>query len=96
MRCEHWDNGPTVLDGTPGKDACLAGGNGQDIIKGKGGRDLLVGGRGPDKLRGGPGNDVLRGGQGPDTFICGPGRDIVHNNRATGADVIDRSCEMVL
>jgi hypothetical protein len=89
------ENGPTILDGTPRNDACLAGGNGPDIIKGKGGNDLLVGGRGPDKLRGGPGNDRLRGGQGPDIFICGPGYDIVFNNRSTGADVIDPSCEEV-
>lgn len=89
------ENGPTILDGTPGNDACIAGGNGPDILKGKGGKDLLVGGRGPDKLRGGPANDVLRGGQGPDIFICGPGNDVVHNNRATAADVIDDSCETV-
>jgi hypothetical protein len=89
------ENGPTLLDGTPHDDPCLAGGNGPDIIKGKGGDDLLVGGRGPDKLRGGPADDVLRGGQGPDIFICGPGKDVVHNNRSTGADVIDESCEKV-
>jgi len=87
------ENGPTVLDGTSRDDACIAGGNGPDILKGKGGDDLIVGGRGPDKLRGGPGDDVLKGGQGPDIFICGPGRDVVFNNRATAADVIDASCE---
>lgn len=88
-------NGPSVLDGTPGDDACIAGGNGPDILKGKGGDDLLVGGRNFDKLRGGPGDDVLRGGPGPDIFICGPGNDVVFNNRATAADVIDDSCEIV-
>jgi Ca2+-binding RTX toxin-like protein len=88
-------NAPSVLDGTSGDDACIAGGNGPDILKGKGGSDLLVGGRGPDKLRGGPGNDVIKGGQGPDIFICGPGSDLVFNNRATAADVIDDSCEVV-
>jgi Ca2+-binding RTX toxin-like protein len=89
------ENAPTILDGTSGDDACIAGGNGPDILKGKGGDDLLVGGRAPDKLRGGGGNDVLRGGQGPDIFICGPGSDLVFNFRATAADVIDDSCEVV-
>lgn len=89
------ENGATWVDGTSGNDRCIAGGNGPDVLKGKGGKDRIVGGRGPDKLRGGPGNDLLRGGQGPDTFYCGPGQDIVVNNRSTGADYIDASCETV-
>jgi Ca2+-binding RTX toxin-like protein len=89
------ENGHTVIDGTPGDDACIAGGNGPDILKGKGGDDLLVGGRNFDRLRGGPGDDVLKGGKGPDIFICGPGNDVVLNNRATAGDVIDDSCELV-
>jgi Ca2+-binding RTX toxin-like protein len=88
-------NAPTLVSGTVGDDACLAGGNGPDIIHAKSGDDTLVGGRGPDILKGGKGRDVLRGGQGPDTFVCGPGHDVVHNNRATAADVIDASCEEV-
>lgn len=89
------ENAPSVIDGTPEDDACIAGGNGPDILKGKGGDDLLVGGRNFDKLRGGPGDDDLKGGQGPDIFICGPGNDVVFNNRSTAGDVIDDSCEVV-
>ena len=96
-RCDAYDgeNAPTLVSGTRFDDRCLAGGNGPDVVRGKKGSDVLVGGRGPDVLKGGHGSDNLRGGQGPDTFICGPGNDVVHNNRATGADVIDPSCEVV-
>jgi len=89
------ENGATWLDGTTGDDPCIAGGNGPDVLKGKGGDDFLVGGRGPDTIRGGRGDDVLRGGQGPDTFNCGPGNDTVFNHRSTAADTIDGSCERV-
>ena len=96
--CDAWDgeNAPTLVSGTMSDDGCLAGGNGPDILRGKSGSDVLVGGRGPDILKGGHGADELSGGQGPDTFICGPGNDVVHNQRATGADMIDDSCEVVL
>ncbi len=40
----------------------LVGGDGADILKGKGGRDLLIGGLGADKLNGGRGEDILVGG----------------------------------
>ena len=89
-------NGTTVVDGTSGDDACIAGGNGADDLRGKGGDDFLVGGRGPDRIRGGPGDDILRGGQGPDRFVCGPGDDVVMNSRDTGTDSIDESCETVV
>jgi Ca2+-binding RTX toxin-like protein len=88
-------NGVTTVAGTSRSDVCLAGGNGPDTIRGKGGNDVLVGGRGPDLLRGGGGDDILRGGQGPDIFVCGPGFDIVYNHRGTGTDRIDPSCEVV-
>jgi Ca2+-binding RTX toxin-like protein len=89
-------NGTTTVEGTSGDDRCVAGGNGPDLLMGKGGDDFMVAGRGPDRLRGGPGDDVLRGGQGPDRFVCGPGDDVVMNSRSTGTDSIDDSCETVL
>lgn len=89
------NNGPTVVIGTTDDDLCLVGANGPDIMKGKGGNDVLIGNHGPDKLRGGLGDDIFWGGRGPDTFICGPGEDLVHNDRSTGADVMDDSCEVV-
>jgi len=89
------ENGATSVAGTPKDDACVAGGNGPDVLRGKGGDDVLVGGRGPDRLRGGGGDDLLRGGQGPDRFHCGPGHDVVMNSRATGSDSIAPSCEEI-
>ena len=90
------ENGATSVIGTSKDDRCIAGGNGADDLRGKGGDDFLVGGRGPDRLRGGPGDDILRGGQGPDRFMCGPGDDTVMNSRSTGSDSIDPSCETVI
>lgn len=84
----------TLIVGTSGPDH-LSGGNAPDKILAKGGNDTLGGNHSFDVLRGGPGNDRLWGGKGPDAFICGPGHDIIHNNKATGRDRIDASCEVV-
>jgi len=88
-------NGSTVVVGTSGDDWCLVGGNGVDSVRGRGGDDRVIGTHGPDTLMGGPGDDRFWGGRGPDVFVCGPGIDRVHNERDTGSDVIDSSCEII-
>jgi hypothetical protein len=89
------ENGITIIIGTSADERCLVAANGPDRIRGLGGNDRLIGNHGVDVLIGGPGNDRLWGGRGPDTFVCGPGIDRVFNNRPTGHDVIDGSCEIV-
>lgn len=51
------------------------GGNGNDILIGTPGDDVLFGGNGKDILTGGLGNDVLTGGNGDDTLFGGLGND---------------------
>jgi Ca2+-binding RTX toxin-like protein len=51
------------------------GGNGNDILVGTPGDDVLFGGNGKDNLTGGLGNDVLTGGNGDDTLFGGLGND---------------------
>ncbi|CAK9886915.1 MAG: Hemolysin, plasmid [Candidatus Erwinia impunctatus] len=53
----------------------LNGGKGDDILFGQGGNDTLNGGEGNDILYGGAGNDVLIGGKGDDILIGGAGAD---------------------
>jgi Ca2+-binding RTX toxin-like protein len=63
----------------------LAGGYGNDLIKGKDGDDLLNGGYGHDVLLGGKGNDRIIGGSGSDTIYGQWGDDKVdagsHNDK---------------
>ncbi|MFL6572954.1 MAG: calcium-binding protein, partial [Burkholderiales bacterium] len=61
----------------------LDGGEGDDIIIGSAGNDVLIGG---------PGDDVLIGNGGNDTFLAAPGNDVVIQGFAAGAgseDTID-------
>jgi Ca2+-binding RTX toxin-like protein len=68
-----------------GVDVVLAGGPGEDTMRGHAGFDHLEGGPGPDRLFAGKGHDLLQGGPGsdllkaadsrPDLVDCGPGRD---------------------
>ena len=51
----------------------LAGGAGDDVLDGRGGRDWLTGGSGDDTLTGGPGPDELDGQAGADTLLARDG-----------------------
>lgn len=51
------------------------GGDGDDVLKGNGKKNVLNGGDGKDKLSGGGGNDVLKGGEGKDRLDGGGGID---------------------
>jgi VCBS repeat-containing protein len=60
------------------RNATVEGGNGNDLIDGRGvryGNLTLKGGAGNDKLFGGKGNDLLDGGTGCDILIGGGGND---------------------
>ena len=76
-------NSDSLLIGTQDSD-WFYGGEGDDVLLGRGGDDHLFGGRhsdwligddGNDHLDGGAGRDYLRGGTGDDTLIGGDGRD---------------------
>jgi predicted extracellular nuclease len=64
---------PTIV-GTDGDDV-LPGGNGRDVIMGLGGNDLITGGNGTDVACGGAGNDRLSGDNGTDVLLGGFGDD---------------------
>ena len=53
----------------------LAGGGGNDYLRGGSANDSLNGGAGDDRLIGGAGNDVLTGGTGADRIFGGAGND---------------------
>jgi VCBS repeat-containing protein len=79
------------------RDALVDGGNGHDLIDGRGvrngkltlkggnGCDLLLGGCGDDVLEGGNGNDILIGGGGCDTLRGGTGCDVLFQGTARDA-----------
>ncbi len=75
---------PTII-GTDGNDLLL-GTPGDDVISGLGGDDRLLGFAGNDILCGGPGNDELRGNTGNDLLSGGEG-----NDRIFGEAGIDRA-----
>jgi hypothetical protein len=52
-----------------------AAGNGEDVITGGGGADMIFGQNGGDSLSGAGGIDLLCGGHGGDTLTGGPGAD---------------------
>lgn len=62
------------IAGGSGNDG-LRGFAGDDTLSGKGGRDTLDGGKGRDTLNGGAGHDELKGGAGNDSLSGGKGRD---------------------
>jgi Ca2+-binding RTX toxin-like protein len=62
--------------GTEGDDV-LNGSQGNDVIYGGAGDDLLNGAEGDDQLFGEDGSDVLNGGPGGDSFVPGSGNDTV-------------------
>jgi Ca2+-binding RTX toxin-like protein len=65
---------PITLHGGDGNDL-LAGGSGKDLLIGGPGNDRLYGMGGHDQLDGGPDNDTLFGGNGNDILLGGPGDD---------------------
>jgi Ca2+-binding RTX toxin-like protein len=65
-----------TIVGTEGNDV-LHGTPGRDVIWGGGGNDQIEGALGNDLICGGPGNDLIHGGRGNDTVDGGPGTDRV-------------------
>jgi Ca2+-binding RTX toxin-like protein len=55
----------------------LRGGDGNDVLVGGAGADLLFGGDGNDLLRGGGGRDLLAGGRGTDQLLGEGGSDVL-------------------
>ena len=53
------------------------------------GNDLLRGGSGGDDLSGGPGNDTIHSDTGPDRIDAGPGDDDVWVNSGSAVDTVD-------
>ena len=89
----QWTGGREEAGGN-GRDR-LKGGKNDDILDGRGGRDVLLGRAGDDDLRGGDGNDVLKGaggrdvlsgGRGSDRLVGGGGDDVL--NGGAGRDVL--------
>ncbi|KGH46660.1 endonuclease [Modestobacter caceresii] len=86
---------PTLV-GTEGDDV-LRGGNGVDVIMGLGGNDTITGGNGADVICGGDGDDVLRGGNGDDVLLGGAGDDELRGDNGSdtliggpGTDLLDQ------
>jgi Ca2+-binding RTX toxin-like protein len=70
------------------------GGEGDDVVFGERGNDILLGGPGDDQLFGGIGDDLLRGGPGEDRLAGGFGFDSIDgeggNDYARGDSTVDR------
>jgi VCBS repeat-containing protein len=88
-------NKADVFTDAPGHDTTYAGGNGDDVISGGDGADVLTGdngndfvdgGSGIDNISGGNGDDILAGGLGADILDGGNGRDILFGG--AGNDVL--------
>jgi Ca2+-binding RTX toxin-like protein len=67
---------PVMTDGGEGNDL-IWGGSGDDLLVGGAGNDLIWGGEGSDVLLGGGGNDMLWGDGGCNLLIGGDGRDML-------------------
>lgn len=79
-------------NGTQGNDLIL-GTTGGDLLQGKKGDDCIIGGDGDDTLRGGQDNDILLGGAGDDTLDGGKEYDECYGQ--AGNDNIDsKDCEV--
>jgi len=74
-----------ILAGTEGDDI-ISGGAGDEVIRGLDGDDALSGGAGNDRIEGGAGDDTLDGGDGNDRIEGGAGDDVI--NGGNGADLI--------
>jgi Ca2+-binding RTX toxin-like protein len=73
------------IDGGDGNDM-LAGGGGRNVILGGAGNDILFGDGGDDVLLGGAGNDDLIGAGGNDVLVGGDGNDILRGG--AGRDLL--------
>ena len=63
------------------------GTNGDDVLGGTAGTDIILGGNGDDIIDGGEGNDLLLGGNGSDTMDGGSGNDLLSGGN--GSDTLD-------
>ncbi|MFN8480934.1 MAG: ExeM/NucH family extracellular endonuclease, partial [Kouleothrix sp.] len=86
----------TVSDGINTANVTItvkAGANGNDLILGTGGANMIFGGNGNDALTGASGSDLLCGGSGDDVLIGGGDADTLDggsgNDVLTGADGAD-------
>lgn len=66
-----------VVIGNVEVSAWVFGGDGNDVIAGGGGDDVLIGGNGSDTLIGNGGRDLLIGGHGSDLIVGNAGDDIL-------------------
>jgi len=73
----------TLVEGTETGEQ-LAGGQGNDLVRGLAGNDTLFGMGGDDQIEGGDGNDYLSGGNGSQS---GSGNDVLIGG--TGSDTLD-------
>lgn len=76
--------GNDTLSGIADAMNMLYGGDGDDVLTGRGERDQLFGQHGNDTLYGNGGDDVLSGGEGDDLIHGGTGNDLLTGGR--GAD----------
>jgi Ca2+-binding RTX toxin-like protein len=74
--------GSGAFDGDNGNNLIL-GSAGNDLIRALQGNDCVVGGGGNDDLRGNQGNDVLVGGSGNDALTGGLGQDTCYGGSGT-------------
>lgn len=84
-----------IVLGTEGNDV-LSGTDGADLMFGLGGNDVISGNDGNDCIYGGEGNDVISGNSGDDTIRGNSGDDIIKGNAGSdtiysnsGSDIID-------
>jgi VCBS repeat-containing protein len=71
-----------------GRDTTYNAGNGEDVVCGLDGADVLNGGNGNDILFGGAGRDVLAGDNGTDVLVGGAGADILSGGNGSDVFVI--------
>jgi RTX calcium-binding nonapeptide repeat (4 copies) len=74
--------GGGTIDGDNGNSLIL-GSPGDDLVRARQGNDCVVGGGGNDDLRGNQGTDVLVGGPGNDALNGGQGQDICYGGPGT-------------
>ena len=69
LNLTDWISGSATVNGNGNGNTLVLGSAGIDVLRAKNGDDCLVGGAGADTLNGGPGADVCIGGAGINTFI---------------------------
>ncbi|HLO51809.1 MAG TPA: calcium-binding protein [Kamptonema sp.] len=80
--------GNDTIAGSSDSNERLFGNDGEDVIGGGSGNDILFGGKDSDRLDGNDNNDVVRGDSGDDFVFGGPGNDLLRggqgNDRLNG------------